>query len=176
MVGIIFFFFINDKKLSSHMDQISEHINFSNHKIHSYDKMSKMIVNLGSNKFENNNNNSSWQLTCLHNSSLMIIVNTPENGLSNVDQKYYMIKVRTSSVKSSSTLFSCSICIIYNRGNSAEKQRLVLKSYITGISSLIYPKRHSYNIFFEKLVNELDECVYKVPCERQSPNISNSVF
>ena len=32
------------------MAQIRQHINLSNHKIHSYDQMSKMIVNLGSKK------------------------------------------------------------------------------------------------------------------------------
>ena len=34
------------------MDQISEHINYPNHKIHSNDKMSKMFVNLGSNRYK----------------------------------------------------------------------------------------------------------------------------
>ena len=32
------------------MDQISQNINTTNHKIHSHDQMSKMIVNLGINK------------------------------------------------------------------------------------------------------------------------------
>ena len=32
------------------MDQISEHINPSNHKMHYYDQMINMIVKLGSNK------------------------------------------------------------------------------------------------------------------------------
>ena len=34
----------------SHMAQISEHINYSNHRSHSDDKMRKMIANLGSKK------------------------------------------------------------------------------------------------------------------------------
>ena len=55
MAGIILFFVINDKKLLSHMYQISEHINSSNYKINSYDQMGKMIVNLSNNKCENNN-------------------------------------------------------------------------------------------------------------------------
>ena len=50
MAGIIVIFFPNDTKLSSHMDQISEHLNASNHKIHPQDQMRKMVVNLGSNK------------------------------------------------------------------------------------------------------------------------------
>ena len=47
MSGIIFFL-IGSNKLSSNMAHISEHINSSNHKISSYDQMSKMIVDLGS--------------------------------------------------------------------------------------------------------------------------------
>ena len=58
MAGIIFIFVINYKKLSSHMAQISEHINSSNHKIHSHDQMGGIIVNLSNNKFENNNNST----------------------------------------------------------------------------------------------------------------------
>ena len=51
MVDIIaILFFLNDKKLSSHMDHISEHINSLNQKFHSYDQMIKFILNLGSNK------------------------------------------------------------------------------------------------------------------------------
>ena len=37
------------------MAQISEHINDSNHQIHSYDQTRENIVNLGSTKGENNN-------------------------------------------------------------------------------------------------------------------------
>ena len=55
------FFVSNDKNISSHMGQSSEHINSSNQKIHSYDQMIKMIVNLGNNKCKNNNNYT-WQL------------------------------------------------------------------------------------------------------------------
>ena len=104
-INILDFFVLNDTKLSSHMAQISEQINSSNNKIHSYYQVIKMIVNLVSKK-EENNDTSSCQLTCIKNSLLMSIVDTPEKDLSNVDQKYYTRKVRTSSVKSSSTLFS----------------------------------------------------------------------
>ena len=68
------------------MVHINEHINSSNHNIHSYDQMIKMIINSGSNKCENNNK-STCQLSCLKNFLLMIIVYTPEKALSNVDQK-----------------------------------------------------------------------------------------
>ena len=78
------FFVLNDKKLSSHIDQISEHINYSNQKIHSYDQMRKMIVNLGTKKCENNNK-STCQLSHLHNLLLMSIVDTPENDISKID-------------------------------------------------------------------------------------------
>ena len=68
----------------------------------------------------------------------MSIVDNPKT----FEGKYDMSKVRTSSVNSSSTLFSCSIHAMYNRLNSANKQHLMFKSYITGMNSLIGPKRH----------------------------------
>ena len=74
------YFFLNDKKLSSHLDQIGEHISSSNQKIHSYDQIRKIIVKLGSNKFEDNNN-STCQLSHPKNLVLMIIADTPENDL-----------------------------------------------------------------------------------------------
>ena len=88
------------------MSQISEHIISSNNKINSYDKMIKMLVNLGSKKwicFE-------W------------VLYTP---LKRIDQMFIckldMIKVGTSSVKSSSKLFSCSIRAMYNLVTCAQK-------------------------------------------------------
>ena len=84
----------------------SNKINYSN------DQMRKMIVNLGS-KNRKYNDNTSTQLTRLHHSLLLIIVNTPENDLSNVDGKYNMRKLCTYSVKSSSTLFFYSIHCMY---------------------------------------------------------------
>ena len=47
-----------------------------------------MIVNLVSKKGDNNDN-SSPQVTCQHNSLLMIIVDTTEKYLSNVEAKYH---------------------------------------------------------------------------------------
>ena len=70
--------------------------------------MRKNIINLGSKKFEENNN-STFQLNHLQNSLLMSIVDTPEKDVSKVDRKLDKRKIRTSSIKSSSTLFSCSI-------------------------------------------------------------------
>ena len=80
------------------MDQISEHINSSNQKIHSYDQMRKNIVNLGSNTCEENNN-STLQLNHLQNSLLMNIVDTPENDVSNFYRKLDNRKVRIYSIK-----------------------------------------------------------------------------
>ena len=105
------FLVIKEKKLSSHMVQISEHIS-SSILNKSCDQMRRMVVNLGSNKCENNKN-SSPQVTHIHNSLLIIIFNDTENYLSNIDERYDMRKVRTSSVNSSSTLFSCSIRAMY---------------------------------------------------------------
>ena len=49
-----------------------------------------------------------------------------------------MIKVRKYSVNSSSTYGE-----MYNIFDIAQKQRLVLKSYIPGINSFIYPNIHN---------------------------------
>ena len=54
----------------------------------------------------------------------MNIFDTLEKYLSSVDRKYDVIKIRTSSVKSSSTLFSCLIRGMYNVVNRAQKQCL----------------------------------------------------
>ena len=47
------YFFINGKKLSSHMAHVNKHINSSNHKIHSCEQIRKIVVNLVSRGFEN---------------------------------------------------------------------------------------------------------------------------
>ena len=64
-----------------------------------------------------------------------------------------MRKVRTYSLNSSPKLFSCSMRTIYNRDNRAKKQRLVLNSYLLGINTSIFPKRHYDNIFSEQIDN-----------------------
>ena len=48
------------------MDHISEHINSSNQKNHSYDQMRKIIVSFG-NKKDENNENSLPHITLLQN-------------------------------------------------------------------------------------------------------------
>ena len=79
----------------------------------------------------------------------MSIYDTPENYLSNFDQKSDMRKVLPSLVHSSSTLFSCSIRTMYNRAHSTKNKCLVFKSYLPGINTSAFPKRHYDNIFSE---------------------------
>ena len=88
------------------MDNISEHMNYKNHKIHSYYQMSKFIVNVGSNTYDNMNS-SSPHISCIHNSLLMRIVETTKNDLSHVEGKLVTGKIFKYSVKPSSTLSSC---------------------------------------------------------------------
>ena len=95
------------------MSQISEHLNSSNDKIHSRDQVSKIIVKLGVNKCKNNYTYT-FQLARLQNWLLMSIFDTPEQDLSNFDWKYDKKMLRTYSVKSSSTLFSCLMRAIYS--------------------------------------------------------------
>ena len=116
------------------MDQVIENMYSSNHKIHSYSQMREIIFNLGSKKCKNSNNYT-CQLSRLHNLLLMSIFGTSEKNLSNVDRNSDLRKVRTSSVKSSSKLFSFSIHEIYNRFDHSQKQFTLLKSYIPGINT-----------------------------------------
>ena len=62
------------------MAQTSENINSSDQKIHHYDQTRKMIVNLGSNKCDDNNN-SKCQLNNLQNSLLTSIVDTSQKDV-----------------------------------------------------------------------------------------------
>ena len=105
---------LNNNQLSSHISHINERINSSNQKIHSYDKIIKIIVNLDNKKCENYDIYS-CQLTNIQNQLLMSIVDTPEKDLYNADRKSDTRRVRTSSVKSSSTR------AMYNRVNFAKK-------------------------------------------------------
>ena len=130
------------------MAQISKHIKSSNHNIHHYDQMIKIIVNLLSKKFKYKTN-STFQLNRLQNKLLMSIVDTPEKDVSKVDRKLDNRKISISSINSSSTLFSCSIRAIYNRVHRAQNKRLVLKSYIPGINTYILSNKH-YEIYFLK--------------------------
>ena len=70
--------------------------------------MFKIIVNLDSTKYENNNN-CTYQINHIHNALLMCIFDHPEKDLSNVYGKLDMRQVHTSSINSSSPLFFCSI-------------------------------------------------------------------
>ena len=96
--------------------------------------MGEMIFNLGDKKCENNNN-STGHINHFQKLLLKSIVNTPKKYVSNFDKKLDMRKVLTSSINSSSTLFSCSICAMYNIVHRAQNKRLVLKSYITAINT-----------------------------------------
>ena len=80
--------------------QISEHINSSNHKIHSYDQMRKIIVTLGSKK-GNKYDDSSTKLTNIQNELLMSIVATHEKYLSHGEIESVTRKVCLYSVESS---------------------------------------------------------------------------
>ena len=51
----------------------------------------------------------------------------------------------------------------------------MLKSYIPGIDSLIYPKSHYGNLFVGKLVNGLHDWIEKHPIVIQSTNVSESL-
>ena len=76
--------------------------------------MRKMIVNLVIKKGDNNEN-SSPQLSRLHNSLLMIIVETNEKYLSHGEWKADTRKLHKYYVNLSSILFSCSVCAMYSQ-------------------------------------------------------------
>ena len=116
--------------------------------------MIKIIVKLGSNKVENYDS-CPPQLSHIQNALLMSIVDNHKN----FEGKYDRSKVRTSSVNSSSTIFSWSIHAMYDRLNRDNKQHLMFKSYITGMNSLIVPKRHYYIFSSENIVNEFNNWI-----------------
>ena len=78
-------------------------------------------------------------------------------------RKYDIRKVRTSSIKSPSTIFSCSKGAMYNRVNRAKKQCLMLNSYLHGMNTSIFLNRHYNNIFSGKLVYELHDWIENHP-------------
>ena len=80
------------------MDKISEQINFTNNKIHSYDKTRKIIVNLGSKKCDNSDNYS-HKISHIQNSLLMSIFETNDKDLYDTGGKENTRKVRKYSVK-----------------------------------------------------------------------------
>ena len=87
-----------------------------------------------------------------------------------------MRKVRTSSVKSSSTLFSCLIRAMYNRVNRYQKKLLVLNSYPPGMNTSIFPKRNDENIFSEKLVYELHTWIENHSCAIYPPQYTRLII
>ena len=114
-------FCYEQNKLSSHMTQISQHINSTNEKNHSYNKTINCFVTIDSNKCDNNDN-SYPQLYHIQNSVLMRIVDIPENNLSHVEGKEVTRKLCTYVVNSYSTSFSCSARAMYNRVHRAQKK------------------------------------------------------
>ena len=72
MASVIDFYSSNYKILSSPMKILSEHMNPTNYRISYFDHIINMIVN----------DDSSLKLKYLHNKLLMIIVVTPEKGVS----------------------------------------------------------------------------------------------
>ena len=137
--------------------------------------MDKIIFNLSNNTCENNNN-STGHINHIQNTLLMIIVDIPKKYVSNFDRKLDHRKVRTSPIKSSSTLFSCSIRAMYNGVHRAQNKRLMLKSFIYAINTSIFPKKQYENIFPEEILNELHAWVENYPHVIYSPNVKDSVF
>ena len=147
MTGIIVIFFINGKKLSSHMAQISEKLT-SQIKNPLPWSSEKNDFNLGSKKCKNNNN-STCQINHIQFFLLISIVDTLEKDVSNIDRKLYKKQMYTSSINSSSTLFYCSIRVMYIIVHRDQNKCLMLKSYITGIITSILPNKN-YEIYFMK--------------------------
>ena len=105
----------------------------------------------------------------------MSIVDTPENDLSNCEDKSYMRKVRTSSVESSSTRFLCSIHAIYNRVNSA-KNNVSCWNHTPQVIIHWLVQRDIITFSSEKLVNKFYNCIEKHPHVIQSQSFSGSTF
>ena len=99
--------------------------------------MGTMIVNLSNKKWEKNNN-STDHLNHIQKLLLISIVDTPGMDVSNGDRTFDKGKIRTSLIKSSSTLFSCSLHAMYNRFHCDKNQRLMLKSFIPAINTSIF--------------------------------------
>ena len=78
--------------------------------IYSYDHMGRMIVNFSNKKCENKNNSTEHLNHIYIYIFLNSILYTPENGVSNDGSKLDKIKVRTSSINSSSKIFYFLLC------------------------------------------------------------------
>ena len=62
---------------------------------------------------------------------------------------------------------------MYNRVHRAQNKRLILKSYINGINTSSFRKRHYDNISSEKLVNELHAWIQNHPHVIHCPNVKD---
>ena len=49
MSGVIVFFVLKNGIFSSHMKQVSQKINYTNHNIHQFYQISKIVIDLGNN-------------------------------------------------------------------------------------------------------------------------------
>ena len=65
---------------------------------------------------------------------------------------------------------------MYNRVNCAQKEFLVLNSYVPGMNASIVPKRNYEDIFSEKLVYELHAWIENHSHVIYSANVSDSLF
>ena len=134
-----------------------------------------MIVNLGNNKCENNNN-SKCHINNIQKSLLMSIIDTPEKDVSNIYRKLDNIKIRASSINSSSELFSFLIRATYYRVHPAKNKGLMLKPFIPAINKSIFPKKQYENILSEKLINELHSWIENHTHVIYSHNVKESLF
>ena len=137
--------------------------------------MGKIIVTLGINKWEDNNNGT-CQLNHPQNLLLISIVDTPKKDISTIDRKSEKRKIRTSSVESSPALFYSSIWAMYNIFYRAQNKHLMLKSFILKIGICILTKKNDENIFSEKLVNELHSWIENHPHVIHLPNVKRLIF
>ena len=73
---LLLIFILNENRLSSHMNHLSQHIISSNYNINTFDRMGKMIVGLYDEKGSSDNDYSPKCMD-LKNKLLMIIVDSP---------------------------------------------------------------------------------------------------
>ena len=65
---------------------------------------------------------------------------------------------------------------IYNNINCNKKKCLMLKSYLPGINTSIFPKIHYENILSGKIVNKLHAWIENHPHVVNYHNVSDSLF
>ena len=99
-------------KISSRMNQISQHINIMSHKFHSYDQMIKMVVDLGRKKGDKNGDYYS-KLMYLHNYLLMKNIDNPEKYVSHVKVIFLTSKFCSYYSRYSSSFFCVQCVLLY---------------------------------------------------------------